>query len=165
MNREARRRYLRFGKLEHGVSSATVLVDPRVSEFQPPQTSAASSRFTPWEVLFLLLLPVVAFLLLHFDAVRQNRMLDPYVYTGYIYNFADLQQRFGITYYGVRFGLILPARICAALFGEATGYFVLRYLLALVFGIPLYAVCKRYLSPATATATYVVAVSSPYFAR
>src|SRR3954462_9878346 len=124
MNREARRRYLRFGKLEHGVSSATVLVDPRVSECPPPQTSAASLRFTPWEVLFLLLLPVVAFLLLHFGAINQNGTLDPYIYTGYAHNFTDLHQRFGITYHGVRFGLLLPTRICTALFGNVAGYLV-----------------------------------------
>ncbi|MGA3017206.1 MAG: carbohydrate binding domain-containing protein [Bryobacteraceae bacterium] len=70
-----------------------------------------------------------------------------------------------MTYYGVRFGLILPARLLTAIFGPEIGYFVLRYLLSLVFGVPLYAVCKRYLSTAVAVVVYAIAVGTPYFAR
>jgi Dolichyl-phosphate-mannose-protein mannosyltransferase len=117
------------------------------------------------EALFLLLVPLLSFYAVHFGGIQQNRMLDPYIYTGYIYNFHDLWARYGMTYYGVRFGLILPARLFTAVFGVEGGYFVLRYLLALVFGIPLYAVIKRHLSAPVAVLTYVIALTSPYLAR
>jgi hypothetical protein len=102
---------------------------------------------------------------MNFIPFNQTGMIDPYVYTGYIHNFKDLFDRYGLTYYAVRFGLILPGRALVALFGAEDGYLVLRYLLALVAGIPLYAVVRRYFGLPLAAVTYTVLVTSPYLAR
>jgi hypothetical protein len=117
------------------------------------------------EIAFLLLLPVAAFFALHFEPVNQRGTLDPYIYTGYIHNFTDLIHRFGLKYYSVRFGLILPAQMAVALAGPAGGYFLLRYLLALIFGVPLYALCKRYAGAPVAVYIYTAALTSPFVAR
>jgi hypothetical protein len=117
------------------------------------------------EVAFLLLLPIAAFFAIHFETVNQTGMLDPYIYTGYVHNFDDLIARYGIRYYVVRFGFILPAQAMVGLFGPIAGYLVLRYLMALTFGLPLYAVCKRYTSGPVAVCIYTVAMTSPYIAR
>lgn len=135
------------------------------SSAAPQPVAPPGKPFSLPEIAFLLLWPPVAYLALSFEWVMQNHMLDPYMYTGYIHNFHQLFLRYGITYYGVRFGLILPARATTAIFGADGGYFVLRYLLSLVFGIPLYAVCRRYLSLPVAIFTYLLAISSPYLAR
>jgi hypothetical protein len=121
----------------------------------------------PWpiEAALLFLAPILAFWSMDFVYIYQNYMIDPYVYTGYIHNFKDLFDRYGLTYYSVRFGLILPGRALVALFGAEDGYLVLRYLLTLVAGIPLYTVVKRYLGLPLAAVTYIVMVASPYFAR
>jgi len=113
----------------------------------------------------LLLLPLLVFWVMRFVPINQNRLLDPYVYTGYIHNFQDLMTRYGLTYYSVRFGLIVPAQWFARLFGPEGGYFTLRYVLALVAGIPLYYVVKRQFSQPIAILTVVGMVTSPYFAR
>jgi Dolichyl-phosphate-mannose-protein mannosyltransferase len=128
-----------------------------------PVPSPGSGKFA--EAVFLLLVPLLAFLALHFEPVEQNHMLDPYLYTGYIHNFQDLMARYGVTYYGVRFGLLFPARLSTALFGNQGGYLALRYALALVFGVPLYRVAKQYLGMPVAMAVYSIALSSPFLAR
>jgi hypothetical protein len=118
------------------------------------------------EAALLLQAPILAFWLMKFSPFNQSPgWLDPFIYTGYIHNFKDLWDRYGITYYSVRFGLILPGRALVALFGAEDGFLVLRYLLTLVAGIPLYAVVKRYFGLPLAAVTYIVMVTSPYFAR
>jgi hypothetical protein len=117
------------------------------------------------EVLFLLVYPLCVFFALHFKPIAQKNMLDPYIYTGYINNFCDLFHRYGMTYYGVRFGLILPGRILTWLLGPEAGYFALRYLLALIFGVALYSVVKNEFSTTIGIIVYAISVSSPYLAR
>lgn len=113
----------------------------------------------------LLLLPLAAFWVMRFVPINQNHFLDPYVYTGYIHNFDDLMARYGLTYYSVRFGLIVPAQWFARLFGVEDGYLAFRYVLALVASIPLYCVVKRHFSQPIAILTVAGMLTSPYFAR
>jgi hypothetical protein len=122
-------------------------------------------RITIAEAAILLVAPILGFLLLHFDTVHQKGRLDPYFYTAYIHNFQDLFHRSGLTYYSVRFGLILPAKFFTALFGPIAGFLILRYVLALVFGFSLYAAVKQYLSAPVAMATALVGMTSPFLAR
>lgn len=117
------------------------------------------------ELFLLFIAPLAIEASLNFQTLMQNRMIDPFVYTGYINNFTDLFQRYGLTYYGVRFGLILPSRFFTALMGPELGYLAFRYCLALLFGISLYAVAKRHLSFPVAIFTYIAALGSPYVAR
>jgi hypothetical protein len=130
-----------------------------------PRPSWKFDRIVALEVFGLLLAPLVAFWVMRFVPVNQNGFLDPYVYTGYIHNFSELLARYGVTYYSVRFGLILPARLFTHLFGPEGGYFALRYVLALVAGIPLYYVIKRNFSQPVAVLTLAGLVTSPCFAR
>ena len=85
-------------------------------------------------LFLLLLLPPLTFWLFNLRMVHQAFGLDPFVYTGYINNSEDLLRRFGILYYSVRFGLILPGRLftwmlgseswlsCAALYAGIGGW-------------------------------------------
>jgi hypothetical protein len=117
------------------------------------------------EILFLLLFPIAAFFALKISALNQAGALDPYFYTGYIHNLHDLLQRYGITYYGVRFGLILPARAFALTFGPETGYFAFRYVLVLVGGVPLFVLVKRHMGTWVAVVTYCALTTSPFLAK
>ena len=134
-----------------------------------PSTPAASLPYsrpwTPVELIALLLAPVAAYVLMHFKPYGQNGFLDPYMYTGYIHNFEELFEQFGLTYYGVRFGLILPSRVFAAAFGPVAGYFALRYVLLLLGAIPFYALVRQLYGRAVAAALLAVLVTSPYLAR
>lgn len=107
---------------------------------------------------------MLAFWVMRFVPINQNAFIDPYVYTGYIHNFGDLMTRYGLTYYSVRFGLIVPAQWFARLFGDEGGYFILRYVLVLIAEVPLYYAVKRQFSQPVAILTVVGMVTSPYFA-
>ena len=117
------------------------------------------------EALFLLLFPLASYMLLHPSPINQAGFLDPEIYTGYIHNISDLLTRYGLTYYSVRFGLILPARVLGLTFGFYKGYLILRYLLALTAGVPLYFLVKREFGTAMAVATYCALLTSPFLAR
>jgi hypothetical protein len=117
------------------------------------------------EGMLLASAPAVALWVMHFPPIAQNGLVDPYVYTGYINNFEDLVQRYGVTYYSVRFGLIAPAELAAAMFGPVGGYFVLRYVYALLAGVPFYVLARQRFGTSTAIAALALLLTSPYFAR
>jgi hypothetical protein len=117
------------------------------------------------EPLFLLLLPPLAWIILNISLMNQASFLDPYIYTGYIHNGQDLLTRYGLTYYSVRFGLILPAKLFTLAFGTEPGYLAFRYVLTLLAGIPLYVLIKRHMGLYVAVLTYCALVTSPGFDR
>lgn len=117
------------------------------------------------EAAFLLLLPVAAFWLMNFRLIVQNGTIDPYVYTGYIHNFHDLLERYGPTYYGVRFGHILPARMLASLFGAIPGYLLWRYLVVLAGSVPFYVLLRQRYGRTLAMTVVALLVTSPFLAR
>jgi len=57
----------------------------------------------------------------------QAGWLDPYVYVGYMNDYAGLLERFGRTYYSERIAYIYPAHAFTYLFGLQGGYFAFRY--------------------------------------
>ena len=95
--------------------------------------------------------------------LNQGSTIDPYVYTGYIHNSGDLLSRYGLTYYSVRFGLILPAKAFTLAFGPEAGYLALRYVLTLLAGIPLYALIRRHMGVCVAVLTYCALITRPVF--
>ena len=117
------------------------------------------------EAAFLAVCPALAFWVMHFSPIAQQEFIDPYVYTGYINNFEDLFQRYGVTYYGVRFGLIAPAELAAAVFGPVGGYFVLRYAFGLIAAGPFYVLVRQRFGAPVAIASVSLLLTSPYFAR
>lgn len=146
-------------------TAQSVLIE---SEAHIASPAISVRRFTAsfgMELGALLLLPLVAFYAMRFVPINQNGFLDPYFYTGYIHNFKELLARYGLTYYSVRFGMIVPAQWFSALFGPEGGYFTFRYALALIAGIPLYYTVKRRFSQPVAVLTVAGLLTSPYFAR
>jgi hypothetical protein len=117
------------------------------------------------EAVFIALCPALAFWVMHFSPIAQKEFVDPYIYTGYINNFEDLFQRYGVTYYGVRFGLVAPAELAATAFGPVGGYFVLRYAFCLIAGLPFYVLVRQRFGSPAAVASLSLLLTSPYFAR
>ncbi len=120
----------------------------------------------PWlEIVGLLGLPLVLYVLLEVEPFFLQNGIDPFIYVGYIENQADLIDRFGYTYFSVRFGLILPARLATSLFGPVLGHFMLRYALALVAAVPVFLLGRRHGSRAAGWCGAVLCLSSPIFLR
>lgn len=71
-------------------------------------------------------------------------MIDPFISTAYTLDGPDLVRRFGaLDYYWTRVGFQLPARGLYSAFGPVAGFFLFRYLLALVAIVPLFLLFRR----------------------
>jgi hypothetical protein len=109
--------------------------------------------------------PVVLYFLLRAEPYSRQNGIDPFIYLGYSFDQKNLIDRYGPTYYGVRFALLLPINVTAHLFGAVGGYFVLRYLLALFAGGAIYLLFRRTHGRGTAALGFVLLLTSPMFLR
>lgn len=117
------------------------------------------------DVVGLLALPLVLYVLLEVSPFFIQNGVDPFIYVGYTENQPDLVTRFGFTYFAVRFGLILPGRLLSSTFGPVAGYFVLRYLLAVLCAGAVYLLARRCGSRAAGWFGAVLCLSSPILLR
>jgi hypothetical protein len=117
------------------------------------------------EAAYVAFLPAVLFLAYRVSPINQLGLLDPWIYTGLVNNFADLVDRYGLTYYAVRFGLILPHLVLAETLGPVAGYMASCYLLYLIAGVPLYLLFRKRYSVEAAIFAYALLVSSVWLAR
>src|SRR5438874_1372200 len=107
--KKPRQHYRKKWPLVDREHSEPARVEPVLAETVLTKPAWKFDRIMAEEVSALLLLPLLAFWVMRFVPINQEQFIDPYVYTGYIHNFRDLIARFDVTYYSVRFGLILPA--------------------------------------------------------
>jgi hypothetical protein len=117
------------------------------------------------EIAFVVLLPPVLFVVYSASPINQAGNIDAFVYTGYINNFQDLVERFGLTYYSVRFGMILPGILLTKLLGGKAGYLALTYVFYLVAGVPLYLAIRKSFGPAAACLGYLTFLGSVWIGR
>ena len=73
--------------------------------------------------------------------------VDPFIYTGYTYEPADLITRYGYTYFSVRFGLLIPSELLTWMLGPAAGYFALRWFVVSAATAVVVVWCKRIDAP------------------
>lgn len=70
--------------------------------------------------------------------------LDPSISTGYVVDPQDLVSRFGVVdYFWTRLGFSLPAHGLLSAFGPVPGFYLFRYVLALVAIVPLFLLVRR----------------------
>ena len=70
--------------------------------------------------------------------------LDPAISTGYVVDPQNLVSRFGVVdYFWTRLGFSLPAHGLSNAFGPVPGFYVFRYVLALVAIVPLFLLLRR----------------------
>ncbi len=141
--------------------SATVLRDPS------PESAARRKRLatTVGAAITLALAPAVVFFVYGVEAFYQLSGADPFIYTGYTFSFTDLIERWGYPYYAVRFGLIVPSNVFAELFGPATGYLVLRWVLVVATSASLFIAISRRFSASTGALAVSMLLLSPTFIR
>lgn len=92
---------------------------------------------------------MVLFLALGIQGMTDTNNEDQRFYQAYAEHGDDLMRRIGTGgYFWVRLGFILPARVAYDLFGAVPGFFVWRYVLALVAIVPAYLLVRRLYRPA-----------------
>jgi hypothetical protein len=142
---------------------------PRVQAFtqklNPFLVSLVSKPLIPLELACLLLAPVAAVGLFKISLINQDGCLDPWLYTGYGQNFRLLQAMFGWTYYAVRFPVMFLNQVFPGSMDPVAGYVLLRYLLLLGCGAPLYLWSRRRFGVPVAALSYLFLLANPLLPR
>jgi hypothetical protein len=118
------------------------------------------------EIAYIVLLPIAVWFLYRLSIFNNEPgFIDPWIYFGYVHNFEDLIDRYGLLYYSVRFGFLFPLIVFVNVFGPVNGYLAFVYSMYLLPGVSLYLLFRKRFSVHAATLAYAVLVSSAWFAR
>jgi hypothetical protein len=123
------------------------------------------ARTLALEGLYLVGLPIVAVFALGISVIDQHGYVDPEFYTGYGQSFETMWEVFGLTYYAARFPIIFVNTASQWLWPGLGGYSLLRLLVLLLCGIPLYVLARRHYGRPVAMASYAFLVLNPLLLR
>jgi hypothetical protein len=123
------------------------------------------ARTLALEGLYLVGLPIMAVFALGITVIDQHGYVDPEFYTGYGLSFETMWEVFGLTYYAARFPIIFVNKTSQWLWPGLGGYSLLRLLVLLLCGIPLYVLARRHYGRPVAMASYAFLVLNPLLLR
>ena len=109
-----------------------------------PDALQPRSRRTAVDGLVLAVLPVAVFVLMRVQPMARVMSVDPTFYTGYIDQGPDLIARYGTDrYFWARVGMVVPGRITNLVFGPVAGFYMLRYVFAILVSGAAYLLFRR----------------------
>ena len=107
------------------------------------QASSTRSLSVVSALLLAIIMPVLVSMALGVPKVVLGNFTDGVFYLSYARQFSELVLRFGFPYYATRFGGILPDALSGEIFGDITGIWVLRWVLAAVVSGCLFLCFKK----------------------